>query len=141
MKRKKLTMKNEDYLCHYGVLGMKWGVRRATKKANKAVKKWDRSQKIGWKALGSRDESVKRDRMAKSQSIALKSKKKADKAMKIISKIENSKKTLSKLSEEEKNTFLNGAKVAQEIISKNTPWVDVAKNKKQGVLTKYKEVR
>lgn len=136
-----MNQMNDDYLAHYGKLGMKWGVRRARKKANKAVKKWDKSQKVGWKALGTRDEETKRSRMARSQELALKSKKKADKAMKILSKIEKSQKTLSKLSKEEKSTILNGSKEIDSIISNNTPWADIAKNKKQGVLTKYKEVR
>lgn len=140
-----LTMTNNeeynDYLAHYGVPGMKWGQRRARKKANKAVKQWEKSQKLGWKALGTIDEGRKRNKMAKSQRLALKSKKKADKAMKIVSKIEKSQKALSKVSKEEKKTILDGAKETNRIISDNTPWADIASNKKQGVLTKYKAVR
>lgn len=130
-----------DELYHYGKLGMKWGIRRARKKANKAVKKWDKSQKEGWKALSSRNPDKARERRARSHELAMASKKKADKAMKIISKIEKSDKTLSKLSKEEKNTVLNGAKEISRHISDNTPWADVMNNKKRGALNMYKELR
>lgn len=39
-------MNDENYLAHYGVLGMKWGIRHDPKKAyQKALKKTDKLQK------------------------------------------------------------------------------------------------
>lgn len=38
-------MNNEYELCHYGVKGMKWGVRRAQRKLNKAARTADKQAK------------------------------------------------------------------------------------------------
>lgn len=42
----------EDYLTHYGVKGMKWGVRKAEKNAKQEVKRQAKSAKIKKKAAG-----------------------------------------------------------------------------------------
>lgn len=45
-----MTLTYDDYLAHYGVKGMKWGVRRADKKANREVKRQAKSEKFKKKA-------------------------------------------------------------------------------------------
>lgn len=45
-----MTLTYDDYLMHYGVKGMKWGVRRAEKKAAREVKRQAKSKKIKKKA-------------------------------------------------------------------------------------------
>lgn len=45
-----MTLTYDDYLAHYGVKGMKWGVRKAEKKANREVKRQAKSEKFKNKA-------------------------------------------------------------------------------------------
>lgn len=45
-----MTITYDDYLMHYGVKGMKWGVRKAEKKAAREVKRQEKSGKIRKKA-------------------------------------------------------------------------------------------
>lgn len=45
-----MTITYDDYLMHYGVKGMKWGVRKAEKKAAREVKRQAKSDKIRKKA-------------------------------------------------------------------------------------------
>lgn len=47
-----MTLTYDDYLMHYGVKGMKWGVRKADKKANREVKRQAKSDKFKKKASG-----------------------------------------------------------------------------------------
>ena len=37
----------DDYLIHYGVIGMKWGVKRATRLTKKSVKAKKKASKAG----------------------------------------------------------------------------------------------
>lgn len=128
-------------LCHYGVLGMKWGRRRASRKAKKSVKNWEKSQKYSWKSLESRSPERAQGWANDSKKKYFKSKRQADKAMKIMNKIKKSEKALSKVSSEEKSTILKGVDEIHKYLDSNTPWVDIKKNKKRGAISTFANTR
>ena len=131
----------DNALCHYGVLGMKWGRRRASRKAEKAVKNWEKSQKYSWKSLESRSPERSQAWANDSKKKYFKSKRQATKAMKIMDKIKKSEKALSKVSSEEKSTILKGVDEIHKYLDSNTPWVDIKSNKKKGAISTFNMTR
>ena len=78
-----ITRTKEDELCHYGVPGMKWGVRRdirllANSRRNKAVREAKEKYKAGRITKATRDSRINKANVAKKQDIDLMTKKVAN---------------------------------------------------------------
>lgn len=80
-------MNDQDYLAHYGVVGMKWGVRKNPSKAyTKAVKK---KNKLQSKALDKTNKSIKKEKQASKTLRKAKTEKELKKAQRKIWKAED----------------------------------------------------
>lgn len=86
-------MKNSDYLIHYGVLGMRWGVRKSRPRSSGTRSK-SKSRKIGFFKQRKMQKARKKAKAAKTPSIEKKSVKKMsdDELKAAISRLELEKK-------------------------------------------------
>lgn len=88
-----MIIQEDEYICHYGVLGMKWGVRKAAKKVGVAAKKVGAAAKKAGEVTSAAIKKYRYNRALKSKKAIRGYKHLSDEELKnVISRLEQEKK-------------------------------------------------